>query len=91
MVNWIRAYISVYLDATNNGAESYHKTLKSIIKTPHPNVWKFIACLDNIISDNDTELQRLIQDLAQREDLISPPKLNVLAGINTKKNILTVL
>ena len=34
-----------------------------MFKTPHPNVWKFIAYLDNIISDNDIELQRLIQDL----------------------------
>ena len=42
--------MSIYQDATNNGAESCHKTLKSIIKTPHPNVWKLIACLDNIIS-----------------------------------------
>ena len=76
---WLIGYehisVCIYQDATNNGAELYHKTLKSIIKTPHPNVWKFIACLDNII----------------REDLIAPPKINVLAGIDTKKYILTVL
>ena len=35
-------HISVftYQVATNNRAESYHKTLNSIIKTPYPNVWK---------------------------------------------------
>ena len=25
---------------TNNGAESYHSTLKSYFKTNHPNIWK---------------------------------------------------
>ena len=35
--------LSVYSSqiATNNGCESFHKSLKSSIKVHHPNVWKF--------------------------------------------------
>ena len=25
--------------ATNNGAETFHKTLKSVVKVHHPNAW----------------------------------------------------
>ena len=56
---WLIRYehisVFIYQDATNNGGESYHKTLNSIIKTPYTNVWKSIAHLANIISDNDIE------------------------------------
>ena len=53
--------VFIYENATNNGAESYHKNLKAIIKTPHPNIWKFTACLENVIADYDIEYQRLFQ------------------------------
>ena len=53
--------VFIYENATNNGAESYHKNLKAIIKTPHPNIWKFTACLENAIAEYDTEYQRLFQ------------------------------
>ena len=63
---WITGNINLsvfyYENTTNNGVESYHKSLKSYIKTPHPNIWKFMACLDNIIADNDIEFQRLLQN-----------------------------
>ena len=40
---WINGNVNlsvVYYDkATNNGAKSYHKSLKSYFKTPHPNIW----------------------------------------------------
>ena len=64
---WINgnANLSVfyYEKATNNGAESYHKSLKSYIRVPHPNIWKFMASLNDVISDNDIELQRLMEGL----------------------------
>ena len=31
---------------TNNGAESYHNTLRSYLKTNHPNIWKFIFVIN---------------------------------------------
>ena len=43
-----------YEKATNNGAESYHKSLKS----PYPNIWRFMASLSNATSDYDIESQR---------------------------------
>ena len=48
-----------YENATNNGAESYHKTINTYIKVSHPNIWNFLSYLNNIISDFDLELQRL--------------------------------
>ena len=61
---WIKNTLSIELSVyhaettTNNGTESYHK-LKTYIKTPHPRIWSFIATLNNIIVDYDTDLQRL--------------------------------
>ena len=52
-----------YEKATNNGAESYHKTLKTYMKVPHPNIWKFMASLKNVMSDYDIECQRLMEGL----------------------------
>ena len=52
-----------YEKAPNNGAESYHKTLKSYMKVPHPNIWKFMASLKNVMSDYDIESQRLMEGL----------------------------
>ena len=40
-----------YKNATNNGAESYHKTINTYIKVSHPNIWNFMLYLNNIISD----------------------------------------
>ena len=48
-----------YYEKATNGAESYHKKLKPYIKAPHPNIWRFMENLNNIISDYDIELQRL--------------------------------
>ena len=62
---WIKNTSSIELSVyhaettTNNGAESYHKKVKTYIKTPHPRIWSFIATLKNIIVDYDTDLQRL--------------------------------
>ena len=61
---WIDGYVNISLfyheTATNSGAETYHKSLKTYIKSSHPNIWKFMQCLNNVISDNDLELQRLL-------------------------------
>ena len=34
-------------NGTNNGAESYHARLKSLFKTAHPRIWKFMAILND--------------------------------------------
>ena len=57
--------LSVYatINTTNNGAETYHKTLKSRIKTHRPNIWTFLECLEEILCDFDLEYERLEQGL----------------------------
>ena len=50
-------------NATNNGAEAFHKTLKSVITVHHPNIWKFLFDLNNVILDFELEYQRLEQGL----------------------------
>ena len=35
-------------NATNNGAEAYHKTLKLFVKVRNPNIWKFLSDKDKI-------------------------------------------
>ena len=52
-----------YQFSTNNNAESYHKSLKSDIKTSHPNIWKFMSTLEDIILDFDLEMRRLEEGL----------------------------
>ena len=52
-----------YQFSTNNNAESYHKSLKSNIKTSHPNIWKFLSSLEDIILDFDLEMRRLEEGL----------------------------
>ena len=59
---------------TNNGAESYHKKLKSSIKTNHPNIWKFLSSLENIMTDNDLEIRRLDNGLT----ITRTPKAKIL-------------
>ena len=44
---------------TNNGAESYHSKLKSIIHTSHPRIWTFLSTLNQIIQDTDNDIGRL--------------------------------
>ena len=46
-------------NGTNNGAESYHARLKSLFKTAHPRIWKFMAILNDLIADYDNEISRL--------------------------------
>ena len=50
-------------NATNNGAEAYHKTLKLFVKVHHPNIWNFLSDLDKISRDYENEYQRLEQGL----------------------------
>ena len=60
---WIDGSVSLsvfyYEINTNNGAESYHKSLQSCIKTNHPNIWKFMSLMNNVLSDYDLEIRRL--------------------------------
>ena len=61
-------------NATNNGAEAFHKTLKSVIRlitVHHPNtIWKFLTDLNKVIFDFELEYQRLEQGL----DITRKPK-----------------
>ena len=68
--------LSVYSSqiATNNGCESFHKTLKSSIKVHHPNVWKFLTELSKIITDFASKYMRLEKDL----QITRPTKRNVI-------------
>ena len=61
---------------TNNGAECYHNTLKSYIKTSHPNTWKFMSAMDKVMSDYDLEVKRLDDGL----------KITRLPKIKPRKN-----
>ena len=49
--------------STNNGAENYHRRLKSIIKTNKPRIWNFPDTMNDIILDTDNELARLHRGL----------------------------
>ena len=63
MKTWINVSesLSVFYNevTTNNGAESYHDTLRSYLKSIHPNIWKFITSMDKVMCDYDLELKRL--------------------------------
>ena len=65
--NWIDGShnLSVFFTEvmTNNGAESYHNTLRSYLKTDHPNIWKFMSSMTKVFSDFDLEIKRLDDDL----------------------------
>ena len=62
---WIlkEKYLSVFETAntTNNGSETYHKSLKSKIKTHRPNIGSLFDWLEGILSDFDLEYARLEQ------------------------------
>ena len=73
--NWMNGSenlsVFYYEFSTNNGAESYHKSLNGYIKTNHPNIWKFLSSLNNIMDDYDLEQRRLGNGL----EISRPPKL----------------
>ena len=66
---------------TNNGAESYHNTLKTYIKTNHPNTWKFMSAMDKILSDYDLEVKRLDDGL----EITRLPKLKSRKMLNSEQ------
>ena len=73
--NWMNGSenlsVFYYEFSTNNGAESYHKSLNGYIKTNHPNIWKFLSSLNNIMNDYDLEQRRLENGL----EISRPPEL----------------
>ena len=68
---WINEHgnlsVFYYENATNNGAESYHKTLNSYIKISPSCIWNFMGYLGNVISDID--LDGCYKDLKLLENL----------------------
>jgi hypothetical protein len=60
--------------ATNNGAESWHSKLKSRMKVSHPNIWKFVRVLNNMIADSQNDIARLNNGL----ELTRPRKLETV-------------
>ena len=83
-ITWIEESASIsifyYEFNTNNGAESYHKSLNSYIKTNHPNIWKFLSGLQNVMKDYDLELQRLNNGL----EITRAPKQKILLNIQQR-------
>ena len=48
-----------FVNATNNGAESFHSELKR--KMSHkPNIWHFILNLNNVLKDKENEYLRML-------------------------------
>ena len=47
-------------NVTNNGAESYHARLKCLFKTGHPRIWNFMHTLNDLITDYDNDISRLV-------------------------------
>ena len=60
--------------STNNGAESYHGRLKSIITCNQPRIWNFLETLSVSILDTDNKLARLKNGLP----ITRPKKKNCL-------------
>ena len=83
---WLSGNINLsvfyYEQATNNGAESYHKTLKSYIKTAHPNIWRFMDSLNNIISDYDIEFEGYAKVRTLLEELATIERREYFAEMN---------
>ena len=67
--------------ATNNGAETFHEILKSVVKVHHPNSWKFVSDMKKIIIDSDSEYQRLEQGL----NITRNPKRNHIVNVQFRK------
>ena len=47
-------------NVTNNGADSYHARLKCLFKTSHPRFWNFMHTLNDLITDYDNDISRLV-------------------------------
>ena len=71
--------------ATNNGEESYHAKLKTIIKTHRPRIWNFMEILNNVIDDTNNEIGRL----QQGSDISRPRKRKKHIKENLRTGILT--
>ena len=67
-------------NATNNGAEAFHKTLKSVITVHHPNIWKFLSDLNRVILDFELEYQRLERGL----EITRKPKRQTLENASRR-------
>ena len=71
---------------TNNGAESYHGRLKSLIKCNQPRIWNFLETLNEVILDMDNELARLKDGLPITRDR---KKKSILKDMHRRKCIFT--
>ena len=72
---------------TNNGAESYHGRLKSLIKCNKPRIWNFLAILNNIITDTDNEIARLQRGLSITRGQKKKSILNQERRLKCKENL----
>ena len=82
---WISGNVShsvfYYENATNNGPESHHKSLKSYIKIPHPKVWKFMAYLNTssqIMTLNLSDCWKIKKQLEKRVFVQRPKEQNAM-------------
>ena len=75
----------------NNGAETYYKSLKSYLNSSHPNNWKFMECLHNVITDNDLELPRLMNGHATTRGPNATTRVKRICKTRVNKDIRIVL
>ena len=68
-------------NGTNNGAESYHARLKSLFKSSHPQIWKFMDTFNDTIADYDNEIARL----EQGKDITRSRKVHVRVNMEYRK------
>jgi hypothetical protein len=85
---WINGFhptelaVQDYESATNNGAESFHSKLKFLIKVSHPNIWRFMQVLNNVIKDSRNDIDRLNNGLD-----ISRPRKKQTVRILQRRNL----
>lgn len=62
---WLNANISVFglVDRTNNYAESFNKSVNTLLKSKHPNIWILIHNLKKIEMDYSAEISKVADGL----------------------------
>ena len=70
-------------NATNNGSESFHKLLKSDIKSHRPNAWSFVIKLSEILKDKSIVYQQLLQH--GESEVFRQRRTKVLTNLHTRR------
>jgi len=54
-----RLSVSGRIQRTNNGVESFHNTLRNLVKVSHPRFYAFLEYLQEVTLSNMADVQRL--------------------------------